>query len=285
MSAVENFLRDHFNLVRTDKVNIVEETQRELRKHWNPEPILLQFLIRERWQQRRDGESLDLYNYVVYIDAEGDIDWICNDDFSSQKLTSETSALIADVTNVESLPCGKLRYDERMTFKKIMGSAVVSALEGEFNAAREMKERGREYLQDRVSERSRCWSLFSATILAIVWFVVLHCFLPAQIYSEPCLFGVLGAYVSIVRNAGRRFTDANAGRFLHWSESFTRLAVGAVLGVVGVSLFQSSVSPELVRDVCKNSAGIAVVAFAAGLFDAFIPSMISQLVVRKAKEV
>lgn len=285
MGVVEEFLREHFHLVRADTVNVVEDTQRELRKHWHPEPILLQFLIRERWQERKDGESPDVYNYVVYIDTEGDVDWICDDDFSSQKLTSETSALIADIMNEEAFPCGKLRYDERMTFKKILGSAVVSALEGELNVARGMKERGHEYLQDRISERSRCWSLFSATALATIWLVALHCFLPARILPEPYIFGVLGAYVSVARNAGRRFTDANAGRFLHWSESFTRLAVGAVLGVVGVSLFQSSVSPELFRDVCKNSAGIAVVAFAAGLFDTFIPSMVSQLVVRKAKEV
>ena len=100
---------------------------------------------------------------------------------------------------------------------------------------------------------------------------------------EPFAFGVFGAYVSIVRHASVRNVDSSAGVMLHVTEAAVRLLIGAILGKIGVLFCDSSLAPEFARSFCASSAGVCVIAFASGLFDAFIPAMISTYIITPLK--
>ena len=54
-----------------------QEIAASVKKHWKDEPIELSLLIRENWEEEiAEGKKPDSYNYVIFIDIEGDIDWL-----------------------------------------------------------------------------------------------------------------------------------------------------------------------------------------------------------------
>ena len=77
-----------------------------------------------------------------------------------------------------------------------------------------------------------------------------------------------------------RRVDSNAGECLHCAEAFVRLLIGMMLGKMGVLFFSCSIAPEFSRNICASYTGVCVIAFASGLFDAFIPAMISTYVIK-----
>lgn len=250
----------------------------EVQSHWPENTVAIKELIRERWTDTSKVQAkVDDFNYLVFIDIAGDLDWICDDDRSVKQLPEKASTLIARALSVEAAPCKHLQEQEWMSFKKILGAAIVSAFEESYDEAEALIDQARTYLRQRTEERSRRWMLVNSTVLMLAFWLIECLWLDVNIRT-PSLFGLFGAYVSIVGHSGARRTDASAGRPLHWVEAFVRLVVGIILGNVAIHFFNCSLAPELGRELCTTDAGIRIVAFVAGLIDSFIPSMISTYV-------
>lgn len=253
-----------------------KKVAKDVQSRWIGHSIEIRELIQERKaaDSGRGREKNERYDYVVFIDIAGDLDWICNDDLSEERLSSETAALAARALSIEAMPCKRLSEENRMAFKRLLGAAIVSAFEGNPDDAQSLMSQAQIFLKDRTEELSRRWTLLSSTILLIVFslLVCLGILKPARI---PTLFGLFGAYVSIVGRSGSRRTDAGAGKWLHFVESAVRLMVGMLLGNVGVHFFNCPIAPEFTRGLCETDAGIRTAAFGAGFLDSFIPSMIS----------
>lgn len=256
----------------------------ETQAHWENNTIAIKELVYERWNriQEEGNEAQEKYNYVVFIDIGGDLDWICGDDHSQQKLKTESSTLIVRAQSLEATPCKHLQEEEWMAFKRILGAAIVSALEESYPEAESLITQAKSYIEQRIPERSRLWTLWSATIALILSGCVLY-WLRSSIFATPLVFGMFGAYVSLVKHASMRKVDSSAGRMLHVTEAVVRLLIGALLGKLGVLFFDCSLAPEFARHVCDLDSGVRVIAFAAGLFDAFIPAMISAYVIAPMK--
>lgn len=251
---------------------------KEVQLHWPDSTVAIKELIKERWTDASGAQGkIEDFNYLVFIDIAGDLDWLCDDDHSTQQLSKETSTVIARALSVEATPCKHLKEQEWMAFKKILGASIVSAFEESYDDAETLMNQARVYLKQRTEERSRRWMLVNSTVLMLILGLV-GCLLFASAVRIPSLFGLLGAYVSIVGHSGSRRTDAGAGRTLHWVEAFVRLVVGIILGNLGICFFNCPLAPELGRELCTTDAGIRIVAFVAGLIDGFVPSMISTYV-------
>ena len=254
----------------------------EVEGHWKGHAIRLKELIWERWQEPptdNHGAADMEANYLVFIDIEGDLDWISDDG----KVPSESLTLIARIMDTEAVPCKHLGEEEWMAFKRMLGTAIVSALEGAHDDAVALMSQAQSYIERRIPERSRLWTLEYATIgmpLFIFLFVQLSSFSQDAAFAIPFIFGLSGAYVSIVRHASVRKVDSSAGKLLHVTEALVRLLIGAMLGKMGVLFCQSSLAPEFAKHICTTSADISIVAFASGLFDAFIPAMISMHIIK-----
>ena len=255
--------------------------EKEVQQHWNDHQIRLMELICDCWSEPpADSHALlNKYNYVVFIDIEGDLDWICDDDHSRSKVPSEVFTLIAKIMDVEAIPCKHLGKNEWMAFKRMLGTAIVSAFEGGRDEAESLMAQAKTYIEQRIPECSRLWTLWSATIGTIVAGVISY-FLRDITFVVPLIFGVFGAYVSIVRHASMRNVDSSAGKMLHVTEAVVRLLIGAILGKIGVLFCDSHLAPEFARSFGASGPGVRVIAFASGLFDAFIPAMISAYVIK-----
>ena len=269
-----------YNKISDDIAEYRRSVEKEVQEHWKGHQIRLMELICDSWREPpADRQALsDRYNYVVFIDIEGDLDWICDDDHLKSEASSEVFTLIARIMDVEAIPCKHLGKSEWMAFKRMLGTAIVSAFEGGRNEAESLMVQAKTYIEQRIPERSRLWTLWSATIWMIIFGAISY-FLRDLIFVVPFLFGVFGAYVSIVRHASVRNVDSSAGIMLHVTEAAVRLLIGAILGKMGVLFCNSSLAPEFAQSFCSSAAGIRVIAFAAGLFDAFIPAMISTYII------
>lgn len=260
--------------------------EKRVQDHWKEHPIRLMELICDSWRDpSTDCVSSDFkkkFNYVVFIDIEGDLDWICDDDHTENKVRPEVLTTIAAIMDVEAIPCKHLAITEWMAFKRMLGTAIVSAFEGGMDEAISLMSQAKRYIEQRIPERSRLWTLHSATCTLLLYGIGLYV-LRNIILISPFMFGLFGAYVSLVRHASVRQADSNAGKLLHYTESFVRLLIGMVLGKIGVLFFGCAMAPEFSRTICTTDAGIRVVAFAAGLFDAFIPAMISTYIITPLK--
>lgn len=273
-----------YNKTSGDIAEYRRNVEKEVQKHWKDHQIRLTELICDCWREPpTDSHTLlDKYNYVVFIDIEGDLDWICNDDYTEEKVAPEVFTLIARIMDVEAIPCKHLGKNEWMAFKRMLGTAIVSAFEGGRDEAESLMAQAKAYIEQRIPERSRLWTLWSATIGTIVAGVISY-FLRDLTFVAPLIFGVFGAYVSIVRHASIRNVDSSAGKMLHVTEAGVRLLIGAILGKIGVLFCNSLLAPEFAQKFCVSDAGIRVIAFASGLFDAFIPAMISTYIITPLK--
>ena len=257
-----------------------EKVAKELQSRWPGHTLEILELIQERKQERketaagRDGEKNKRYDYVVFIDIAGDLDWICDDDHSEEHLEPKTAALAARALSIEAMPCKQLSQENRMAFKRLLGAAIVSAFEGSHDDAQSLMLQAQTFLKDRTEEQSRRWMLLSSTPLLLAFALLLYWWFSEPV-RVPMLFGLFGAYVSIVRSSGSRRTDAGAGKQLHFVEAVVRLVVGMLLGNVGVQFFNCPIAPELLRGLCETDARVRTAAFCAGFLDHFIPSMIS----------
>lgn len=257
----------------------------EIQRHWPNQKLSMDFLIAERWQKVDDknANKIDRYNYLVFIDKEGDLDWACDDDVSKQDMKSDTSCLIAKILDVEAYPIDKLSKGNRRLFKRMLGAAIVSALEEGYQDAVGLLSDARRFLQDRINEKSRAWTLASALCICGVAMVCLG-LLGDDTLRCAMIFGMAGAYFSIVRRSGLRLADANAGLWLHILEIASRISIGMIMGVVASALAGCDAAPEILRKSCDNPLARHVVCFAAGLFDGLVPSLITQYILVKPKE-
>ena len=259
----------------------------EIQRHWPDQKLSMDYLIAERWQKADDknDNKIERYNYLVFIDKEGDLDWVCNDDVSKQDLKSDTSCLIAKILDVEAYPLDKLSKGNKRLFKRMLGAAIVSTLEEGYHDAEDLLSNARRFLQDRINEKSRAWTLASTLCVCGVAMACVRLFrLGDDALCCAMIFGMSGAYFSIVRRSGQRMTDANAGLGLHVLEVVARISIGMIMGVVALALAGCDAAPEILRKACDNPLARHVVCFAAGLFDSLVPSLITQYILVKPKE-
>jgi len=70
--------------------------------HWDY-PMSIDVLITEKY----DSPSKDpnYFNYIVFIDKEGDVDWECDGGGTQKDLPQSSSSIISKAMVIEAMPC------------------------------------------------------------------------------------------------------------------------------------------------------------------------------------
>lgn len=252
------------------------KTEMAVRRHWIGNPISLTELIQERWQPKpSDGQKIEEFNYVVFIDCDGDIDWITNDEYAVNKMPERAASFIANIGKDESIPTSSIGERHALEYKRMLCRAIVSVLEGDEESSRNIQNHAIAYLQNRINERSRFLTLFFTTVLTVaLYFGISHLLETTTV----CVWGLFGAALSLVQRSARRDADANAGFMLHLMEVFVFLLTGIMLGYLGVAVLKSDIAPQLLQPLAKTDNGEIIMAFISGMMQGFIPSMIGKYV-------
>ena len=236
---------------------------RAVQKRWN-DVLSIEKVIREK---------TDVENpYLVFIDIEFDLDWII------KEMPQGSESHVARVMAIETQPNEYLPIKQRLAFKTILGEAIVTAMEENYNESGLLMQRALLYLQARTEECSRRWMfLFSTLDMLLVSFLVscwVYYGMQINEFIISCLFSVIGAYASIITRMGLLRSDAVAGRALHFYEVSSKLLAGGIFGVIAYALLHTPISPSLLHPLRDNIYGLIVIGFIAGFCEYFVPNLI-----------
>lgn len=258
----------------------------ELNERWKPYTIDVYELILESLDDkaRKKGADSDEQDdsFLVFLDAELDVDWISKSDMSPG-----AAKCVSFAESIGARRCGHLPREQVLEFKRLVGQAIVNGIREEAEQSCKLAEDAAEFLKDRTVERSRSWTLTSAHIFVLVFSVILALLIDAssgipllQTTDRGLLWlaiqgGIIGAYLSVVQKAGRGEWDAAAGRLLHHIEVFTKLFAGGTLGFIAFALSRSIHAPPSLKGIVPDGYSALLLGVAAGLFERQIPKMIS----------
>ena len=254
-------------------------------KNWSGEPMAIEILIREQWDREvADETKQDACNYIVFIDIEGDLDWLYKGTGSKSEVDAKSQEVISEAMSMDGLPCSKLAEEDKVAYKKMLGEAVVLAIEGDLTGARALLKQAVSYYHDRTVERSRIWTyaftgVFGVAALFATYTSAKSFDTEGVIDGWAPFFGTLGAIVASIRRAGGASTDCNGGLCVHFVNALGHLFCGIVFGLMGVLIMQSPFCPKTLFGLCDDIVGVAVIAFTAGFFETFVPTMLSKCIV------
>jgi hypothetical protein len=260
----------------------------ELKDHWKPDSIDVFELILEVWESDNLNGSVAVKGaednrFIVFIDQELDVDWITKS--NEQDLEAKHSISFAE--SIGAKRCKHLPLDQVLEFRRLIGQAIASGIQGETDYSRKLSEEAAQFLKDRTVELSRSWTLTAAHVLLLFLSVglALSCeVLESYHYGQTldlvflwCAIqgGLVGAYLSLVQRAGRGEWDAAAGRRIHNIEVFTKLFAGGVLGGIAYALSRSANAPPSLKGMAPDGCSAFLFGVAAGWFERMIPRIIS----------
>ncbi|WP_146115868.1 hypothetical protein, partial [Malikia granosa] len=181
--------------------------------------------------------------YIVYIDKQDNIDWETTEAYDSTKTAEEkisSEKALSHCLIAERKPTGGLSNEAILSFKTIIGEAIVNCLEKNYEGTYEILKLADEFRVDRVIEKSREWHLvFTTSITAALIFIALLinakniCICDELLpYINIGAWGVAGACLSRILRSGNLKNASYAGRRLHFIESGCRLVGGFIAGQI-----------------------------------------------------
>lgn len=259
-----------------------EAVAKEAQSHWTY-PMAIDILLQEKYD--KNSTDPNNFSYIIFIDKEGDVDWEYKGVGDRENLSASSSSVVSHAMALEGMPCGRLPDGERVAFKKMIGEALALAFEGDCKGARQTLKSAHAYYNDRTIEISRVWSaIFLLGVGAILGAMILwsggFSWLTMHTIYRPMVFGMIGAGIAHFKRIVHAQTDGNAGWPIHVLNVSGHLICGMVFGLVGYLLFKSGLCPDVMKNLCDTKEGILVIAFASGLFESFVPSMLSKFVAR-----
>jgi len=229
-----------------------------------------------------DEENRRQYTYIVFVDDNLNIDWITADNS-----LDEYSEQIYKATVLESMPNKHLPREQIIAFKSLIGEAIVAFLEGHPAEASQLIVEAQQYINSRIIECSRKWTLEIALALILpliaVGLIMVYSnvdFIKSQgnFWILSCFWGIIGTFLSIVQRVGKETLDSAAGRWLHFLKVSTQLLTGGLLGIVAYFILNSSgICPPLFRTFSESNIGFCLFGFIAGFFEQFVPNIITSL--------
>lgn len=259
--------------------------RKNIQKRWDPDVINFKWIIRESYPAvLRAGTPAtaqsELPNYIVFIDSDLNLVWI-----SRNVQSTESIACISRIAAINSTPCNHLWKSQQLSFRKMIGEAIVAALNGNLEAAAELGQRAEKFLSDRTAECSRKWTLrFSS--LSLLGFIIAYYFYirpnlgdsnGQAFYGYAFFGGICGAYLSIVRKAGKERLDSASGWGIHLLLVLTKMVTGGGFGIISYMFLSCpTICPPLLTELGKSTMGIALLGFISGFCEYFIPNIISK---------
>lgn len=227
-------------------------------------------------------------DYIVYIDNKNNIDWETTEASDSKKSTEDNSVnekALSQCLITERKPTVGLSEESILSFKNIVGEAIVNCLERNYDSSIEILKQADEFRIDRVIEKSRGWYLSYSVILSVILIsivllinikniAILDNMLP---YIDVGAWAIAGACLSIILRSGHLQHASYAGKQLHFIESGCRLLAGFISGqivYVGIKsgiLFSGLVTPN------NSQYVISLLALLAGASERFAPSIITKI--------
>lgn len=225
--------------------------------------------------------------YIVFIDAQNDIDWVDNRKIEQyEKQTRDIWLSRLDV--VQMTPCSNMSEDDKLTFKKKLAVGYELALVDNFSSIQDVIDESLQFLQARNNEISREFFLESALGVVILFGIcvfldIFVCKCIPEIWAIGGLMGGVGSFVSIWTRFGKDTMTGLSSRCLHYLESFCRIIVGIIFAILVICALQSGIILKGVFDESSMVYVCTILGFSAGFSERFVPSLIEKIIINDTK--
>ena len=226
--------------------------------------------------------------YIVFIDNRNDIDWETKDDHDAS-MSMENNVARARVLSQcligEHKPIEGLSEDSILSFKMIIGEAIVNCLENNFDVSGDILKQADEFRIDRIIEKSREWYLISTVIMSSISILIALLIRSKEIiifdgfleYINVGAWAIAGACLSIILRSGNIRNASYAGMKLHCIESGRRLIGGFISGQIVYLGIKSGILFASLVNANNYSYIIYFLALLAGASERFAPSIITKI--------
>ena len=253
---------------------------------------------KDTWEHHLDNCKVIIRitdNYIVFLDKENDLDWETTEHHDASipnDYKKQYDKTLSQCTILEHQPINGLSKDSIKSFKSIIGEAIVTCLEQNYEVSENFCTDAEKFRMDRLIEKSREWYLsFSILFSAIIVF-----FCAASNSSEYSLrplllehinigaWAVAGSCLSIILRSGKLQHASYAGIRLHIIESFSRLVGGFLSGQLIFLGLQSGVVLSTLANVEHYQQLTYFMALLAGASERIAPSIITIMENTTSKE-
>jgi hypothetical protein len=234
-------------------------------------------------------------DYIVFIDADGKLEWQTSVEFDAKAATDPKydlaayNVVINDGSLLLALPCEGFASDTKHHIRVLVGEALACGFDHDYANAMSMLDAARQYFRARSEEVSRVWYLSaSATVAAIFAFLGLliwafrdwvevglgRDFLWLSIAAA---LGALGALLSVIWRSGELKFDCSSGRRLHHLEAGSRIVAGAISGLLLALAVKYQIILGAFSAGDKMTGVMMIAALAGGSGERLASSIISKL--------
>lgn len=229
-------------------------------------------------------------HFVVVIDLKDKLDWETTPTYDAAEREDERAQndILGQAKLLEEYPSACLSHEVVLSFRRLIGEAIVFALDDDYETARKMLNAAAAFFKERSEETSRRWYLSASGLMAIPFGIVgLVLWLargPIIQYEGATLLwiclsacaGGVGALLSVIWRSGKITLDCSAGRRLHYLEGVSRIWAGALSGTIaGLAVRYGIVLAPLAHGQALH--GVMILAgFAAGAGERIATSIVSE---------
>ncbi|MDR3109515.1 MAG: hypothetical protein LBU65_07505 [Planctomycetaceae bacterium] len=245
---------------------------------WLAEPI--KYLIRSC------VDEPEVFDFVVYIDYQDDINWATGDTKQTGDETDKQGANTWKPSNIEwvltevsSLEMSVTNWDTDIRFQvnRLLGEIIVKAFCSQpKEGIQKTLEETKNFILAKKAEVSRMWIIryaFLTTCLCFAGAIV------AFYWSSSLLWllagiGCVGAFYSILMRLGKFNYDSMSEKRAHFYEAASRIVVGGISGLVSLWVIKAGIIlPTFFNE--SNEASLLLFAFVAGASERLLPGIIS----------
>lgn len=231
--------------------------------------------------------------FVVFIDKELDLDWECDDKFSKFIDAIPTKAGLRKTLNSVAMlePIAQNWPDDlKLSAKRLLGEAIVSALEGDSTGAEIAITNASDFLKRKGKQVSRFWILkaclvtgaiavIAGTVDAIARNQVVGFIGQTPFLLSLCFFaGCIGAVLFVVLRLGKQpNVDSTAERHLHYLEGIARIIGGGVAGVLIGGMVKLGLILPIFGKISMETLAMCVAAMIAGASERLAAGIITKV--------
>src|ERR1700685_2400110 len=113
---------------------------------------------------------LEADEFIVWIDPDLDVDWQTTQkyDEGGPENPAEHNEVLNLAAALECVPNDHHQASIRLNFKRMIGEGVARSLYHDYDSAKDILEKARQYISERNVEKARCWQLYTACTLGLV---------------------------------------------------------------------------------------------------------------------
>lgn len=233
-------------------------------------------------------------DYVIYVDKDGHFNWQTSERYAALMAPnqqdyqhSKSNTIINQSELLQASLSEGLPQATKDQAYDLIGAALTSCLEFDYESAERMLATAQAYIQTRNEEMSRYWYL-SATFYAAASVVAICLAVFALAAYFPLLqadgwqwavlasaAGAIGALLSVISRSGRLSFDPAAGKKLHTLEAASRIIAGALSGAIVYAAIKSGIILSPLFPDGANNAVIMLGALAGGAAERLASSIIT----------